>query len=119
MTDITMCPGHNCPKRDNCRRYTAEPSARQSYFFSTPWDGVRCEFYWPMNEENTKTKVRLTEVFDDDGNMLRIVVKNAETGNHLFDALWDPTEKQTQENRQRFRGWTNLMLARKNLEPVN
>lgn len=32
MADITMCSGENCNLKDNCYRYLASPSNRQSYF---------------------------------------------------------------------------------------
>lgn len=64
-------------------------------------------------------KVRLTEVFDDGGDMLRIIVEDAETGEHVFDALWDPNEEQTTDNRQEFRRWVTRILARKGHESIN
>ena len=50
MPDITMCKGDNCPKKENCYRYTAPVNEyRQSYFFDTPIkeDGT-CEHYWEV-----------------------------------------------------------------------
>ena len=49
MPDITMCRDHNCPKRDSCYRYRAEPTPRrQAYFSDTPGEGEECEWYWEM-----------------------------------------------------------------------
>ena len=49
MPDITMCCDRNCPKRDSCYRYRAEPTPRrQSYFSDTPREGESCEWYWEM-----------------------------------------------------------------------
>lgn len=41
---------------------------------------------------------------------------NKPSGEHILDALWDPTEKQTPENRIKFRNWTVGMLKRKGYE---
>jgi hypothetical protein len=46
MADITMCTGDGCPLKENCYRFTAEKSERQSYFFTPPFDGKTCEVYW-------------------------------------------------------------------------
>lgn len=48
MPDIAMCDGADCPFRDECRRYTAEPSERQSYM-GAPWylmgGKMYCDFF--------------------------------------------------------------------------
>jgi hypothetical protein len=42
MSDITMCKGDECPKKDDCYRHTAnENTYRQSYFMNVPYDKVR------------------------------------------------------------------------------
>ena len=51
MPDITMCPGHagviNCPQKDNCYRYTANPSDYQWYFQDLPMQkDETCEHFW-------------------------------------------------------------------------
>lgn len=55
MSDITMCFGTYCEQRDNCYRYVATPSGKQSYFAITPWtmyEGRQvCVEQWPMKEE--------------------------------------------------------------------
>lgn len=51
MDDIAKCRGTDCPQRDECRRYTAPASERQSW---SSWDadlarnGGRCDGYWPI-----------------------------------------------------------------------
>lgn len=53
MPDISMCMGNNCPKKDNCYRFTAIPSEfMQSYFTIPPIkkDG-ECDYYWPLKPE--------------------------------------------------------------------
>ena len=57
MADITMCGGGDCPLKDTCYRYKAEPNEfRQAYFFGEPFveedDSVTCEYYWSYNEKN-------------------------------------------------------------------
>ena len=39
-----------------------------------------------------------TEIFDKDGNLTKIEV-HLLNGEHLFDALWDPRDAQTHDNR--------------------
>lgn len=37
MADITKCEGTNCPMKQTCYRFTAEPNPyRQSYFMTIP-----------------------------------------------------------------------------------
>ena len=45
------------------------------------------------------------DVYDKEGNMLRIEFNDA-AGNHVLDAVWDETEEQTSENRTKFRTWS-------------
>lgn len=38
---MTMCQGTDCPLRNDCYRYTAEPNPyRQSYFAETPLEKI-------------------------------------------------------------------------------
>ena len=53
MADITMCNGTGCEMKEICYRYRATPSEfRQSYFFSSPNNGLECDFY--LNYERTR-----------------------------------------------------------------
>lgn len=36
MPDITMCQNKDCPLKDKCYRFTAEPKKMQSYFAENP-----------------------------------------------------------------------------------
>ncbi len=38
MPDITMCKGDHCPAKNNCYRFRAIPSERQSVFAELPFD---------------------------------------------------------------------------------
>jgi hypothetical protein len=35
--DITMCPGQNCPIKQNCSRFTNEILGRQDFFGEAPY----------------------------------------------------------------------------------
>jgi len=53
MPDITMCKGTDCPQKENCYRFTANPNEyRQSYFMTPPIKDSKCEYYWGENAEN-------------------------------------------------------------------
>ena len=52
------------------------------------------------------------DVYDKDGNMLRIEFNDGE-GEHIIDALWDPNDEQTSENRIKFRKWAYKTLEQK------
>jgi hypothetical protein len=55
MPDISMCAGGNCPKKQDCYRYTAKPSQyMQTYFVHSPYDVKEqtCEMFWD-NKENS------------------------------------------------------------------
>ena len=47
MSDITMCQGGPCPKKEECYRYKAEVNPyRQAYFIHIPYiPGMGCEMY--------------------------------------------------------------------------
>jgi hypothetical protein len=52
MPDITMCPGTNCPQKENCYRFTATPSEYyQSWFTKSPIKDGKCDMYWGENAE--------------------------------------------------------------------
>jgi hypothetical protein len=55
------------------------------------------------------------DVYDKDGNMLRIEFADSE-GNHVMDALWDPTDEQNSENRVLFRKWAYNHLRNQDWE---
>lgn len=49
MPDITCCTGGKCPKKEECYRFRAVPSERQSYFVEPPWERWhRCDFFWKV-----------------------------------------------------------------------
>ena len=51
MSDITKCPGTDCPLKQSCKRFTAKSNEyRQAYFLDPPYhinyEGFSCEMYW-------------------------------------------------------------------------
>ena len=62
-------------------------------------------------------KVIPTEILDKDGNVVSIEFFN-ELGSFEFQALWDPTDEQTSENRDKFRKWSYRMAEQQKYEVV-
>lgn len=52
MSDISKCPGTNCPVKENCYRFTAPNSFHQSYFTDPPIKDGECDYYWPLKTQN-------------------------------------------------------------------
>jgi len=55
------------------------------------------------------------DVYDRDGNMIRIEFNDME-GNHILDAQWDQNDEQTSENREAFRKWAYNFVRNKDYE---
>ena len=53
-----------------------------------------------------------TDVYDEDGNMLRIEYYDT-AGSHICDIVWDDQDEQTSENRQFLREWGAKMMEQK------
>jgi len=68
-----------------------------------------------MLNKGRKMKARQVEVYGDQGNLEKIEV-TLETGEHLFDTIWDPIDAQSEENRIAFRQWTKRMVSQKGHE---
>ncbi len=51
MADITKCPGYDCPFKERCIRFTAEPSEYQSYFLEPPIKDGNCDMYMGEDAE--------------------------------------------------------------------
>lgn len=49
--DICKCHGIDCPFKDHCYRYTAEPSEFQYYFADPPIKDGKCDMYWGENAQ--------------------------------------------------------------------
>lgn len=55
------------------------------------------------------------DVYDEDGNMTKVEFNDGE-GNHILDAVWDPSDEQTAENRTFFRKWAYNFLRNQGWE---
>jgi hypothetical protein len=51
------------------------------------------------------------EIFDKDGNMVKIETRDEE-GQHILDIVWDENDEQTPENRAEFRKWAYGFLEK-------
>lgn len=51
------------------------------------------------------------DVYDKDGNLIRIDVQDA-SGEFVMQFLWDPTDEQTSKNRELFRRWAYRHLEK-------
>jgi hypothetical protein len=58
-----------------------------------------------------ETTVHSVDIFDKDGNLLRIEFLN-EKDQFEFQSIWDSNDEQTHENREKFRKWSSLMAKR-------
>lgn len=47
-----MCPGGDCPYKEDCYRYTAKPNDYQSFFAYAPIREGKCDYYWGDNQES-------------------------------------------------------------------
>jgi hypothetical protein len=56
-------------------------------------------------------KYHTIDIYDKDGNMVRIEAYDSK-GDFIMQALWDPTDEQTSENRIKLREWFNKHLER-------
>ena len=53
MPDIAMCSGDDCPLKEMCYRYTAEPDKHmQTYLLEPPYENGKCDYYWPAEVED-------------------------------------------------------------------
>ncbi len=56
MTDMTMCYGTNCPKKESCYRHTCLPSRLQAYFKESPIKDGSCVFFEPIEKKEKKNE---------------------------------------------------------------
>ena len=56
-------------------------------------------------------KYHTIDIYDKDGNLTRIEAYT-NTGEFIMQALWDPNDEQTSENRIKFREWFAKHLER-------
>ena len=58
-------------------------------------------------------KYHTIDIYDKEGNMVRIEAYDGK-GDFIMQALWDPTDEQTHENRVKLREWFYKHLERTN-----
>ncbi len=59
MADITMCKGTDCPHKESCYRFTANPNEyRQAYFVEPPIKDGKCDMYWGENQMNIYNQLK-------------------------------------------------------------
>lgn len=60
MADITMCKGEYCELRENCKRYTSQPSEyRQAWFSKQPnVDSYYCDMFWGLDNKTIKEYIK-------------------------------------------------------------
>ena len=54
-------------------------------------------------------KARQAEVYNENGDLEKIEI-TLESGDHLFDAVWNPEDEQNDKNRIDFRQWVRRMV---------
>jgi len=57
-------------------------------------------------------KVYPVDIYDKDGNLLRIEFLDKVTNEFHIQAEWDPNDEQTHQKREEFRKWVGLMVKR-------
>jgi hypothetical protein len=68
-----------------------------------------------MKVEKSLGKLIPVDVYDKEGNLLRIEFSSG-TGEHVVDAEWDSNDEQTGENRVAFRKWAYNFMRGKGYE---
>ena len=62
-------------------------------------------------------RVTPADVLDKDGNLEKIEFYD-ELGGFQFQAMWDPADEQSADNRREFREWAETMAKRMDYEVV-
>ena len=59
MADISKCEGTNCPRKEECYRYTARPDEfQQAYFMDVPLkEDNKCDHFWNKEGWEKSTKI--------------------------------------------------------------
>jgi|688.fasta_scaffold1479475_2 hypothetical protein len=61
------------------------------------------------------TPVHMQTVKTDDDHITKVIVTNADTGEHILDFLWDERDEQTPEKQKEFHEWVKHILQSKGL----
>ncbi len=64
MSDISMCPGNNCKKKNTCFRYLADKDKyAQSYCQFTLDKEGKCEYYWEVKSKSELKRLNKQNAF--------------------------------------------------------
>lgn len=63
--DTTLCPGTNCPIKQNCYRFTAEILGRQNFFAQAPYNltANSCEYFISNRPDEDKIRLKAYEIW--------------------------------------------------------
>lgn len=69
LYDFTMCPGKDCPVRQNCRRFTAKILGRQDFFAQAPYNFTTnsCEYFIRNRADEAQIRLRAYEIWQKMG----------------------------------------------------
>ncbi|OUL30553.1 hypothetical protein BV378_03445 [Nostoc sp. RF31YmG] len=67
--DITMCPGQNCPIKQDCYRFTAEILGRQDFFGTDPYSFTTnsCDYFISNRPDDDKIRLKAYEIWQKSG----------------------------------------------------
>lgn len=67
--DMTMCPGQNCPIKQNCSRFTDEILGRQDFFGEAPYNFTTnsCEYFISNHPDENKIRLKAYEIWQQMG----------------------------------------------------
>jgi hypothetical protein len=73
MSDITICPGFECPVKEKCKRFTSKPDKDWQAYFLDPPNAVTevPQFYAPLQADATSANVNQTpQVLEQQGDAI-------------------------------------------------
>ena len=67
--DITLCPGKNCPIRQNCYRFTDKIPGRKNFFASVPYQVTTnsCDYFISNRPDDNKIRLKADQIWQQMG----------------------------------------------------
>lgn len=67
--DITLCPGENCPIKQNCYRFTLEVVGRQNFFTQIPYSSNTnsCKHFISNLPSEEKIRIKAYQIWQQMG----------------------------------------------------
>ncbi|MEO0933465.1 MAG: DUF2934 domain-containing protein [Cyanobacteria bacterium J06641_2] len=67
--DITLCPGENCPIKQNCYRFTLQVMGRQNFFTQIPYNSSTnsCKHFISNLPREEKIRIKAYEIWQQMG----------------------------------------------------